>query len=203
MPDSPFLSFSVPFILASGSPRRQRLLQHLGLAFDVVVSDVEETAHPGEPPASLVQRLAAEKAAAVAACRPDALTLGADTVVVFGDEVLGKPADAAEAEAMLRRLSGQTHVVHTGIALTHPASERLRTASETTRVTFAALSDDEIRSYVRTGSPLDKAGAYGIQDDHGAFFIQRIDGDYYNVVGLPLHCLYQTLRHAFGDILRR
>ncbi|GIV59708.1 MAG: Maf-like protein [Rhodothermaceae bacterium] len=188
-------------VLASSSPRRRRLLEQLGLRFVVRPSDTEEVVPEGVSPETVVQALAREKAEAVAPAYPDALTLGADTIVVLDGEVLGKPADAAEAHAMLRRLSGNTHTVYTGIALVHPASNRNVTAFEATRVTFAPLTDDEIAAYVATGSPLDKAGAYGIQDDHGALFIPRIEGDFFTVMGLPLHRLYRVLRTEFADLM--
>lgn len=195
------MKLRVPFILASRSPRRRKLLAQLGLDFEVHPSDLDEQATLYQPPDELVEHLALAKARLVAPCFPEALTLGADTIVVIDGTVLNKPADAAEARAMLRRLSGRTHTVYTGLALLHPVSKREVTASEATRVSFAPLSDEEIEAYIATGSPLDKAGAYGIQDDYGAVFIRRIEGDYYNVVGLPLHRLYRLLRTHFTDLL--
>ncbi len=195
------LQFNVPFVLASASPRRRRLLEQLGLRFDVRVPDVDETPVPGQSPQDLVLRLALEKAEPIAESLPEALTLAADTVVVLDGELLGKPSDEQEARVMLRALSGRTHTVFTGIALLHSRSDRCVTAAVETKVTFSDLADDEIARYVATGSPLDKAGAYGIQDDYGALFISRIDGDYYNVVGLPLHRFYRLLRTAFTDLL--
>ena len=151
-----------------------------------------------------VEAIADEKAAAVAGSLPGhlsgALVLGADTVVVLDGDVLGKPASREEAAAMLRRLSNATHRVFTGISLRHPTSGAAATAHEVTAVRFAPLSDAEIERYVATGSPLDKAGAYGIQDDHGALFVERIEGDYYNVVGLPLRLLYETLSRHFPGL---
>jgi len=194
------LHLRVPLVLASASPRRRELLTRLGLSFTVRPALGPET-WPGLDPGPSVEVLADRKAAEVAADAADSLTLAADTVVVLDGDVLGKPADAEEAHAMLRRLSGATHTVYTGLALHHPASRRTVTAHEATAVTFAPLSDEEIARYVAGGSPMDKAGAYGIQDDHGALFVARIDGDYYNVVGLPLHRLYQTLRASFSDLL--
>ena len=132
---------------------------------------------------------------------PEALTLGADTVVLLNGEVLGKPRSEAEARSMLGRLSGATHTVCTGLALLHPSSGRSVTGNEATQVTFAELSDEEIAGYVATGSPMDKAGAYGIQDDYGALFVSSIDGDYHNVVGLPLHRLYRMLTQHFADLM--
>ena len=190
-----------PFILASRSPRRKQLLERIGFTFEVVGSPVEEVMPAGVAPADLVQTLALEKAASVAGGYPDALTLGADTVVVLHGDILGKPAHAEEARAMLQRLADQTHTVYTGIALLHPASGREVTACEATTVTFGPMGDSEIDAYVATGSPLDKAGAYGIQDDRGALFVARIEGDYYNVVGLPLHRFYTTLKAHFADLL--
>ena len=195
------LSLRVPLVLASQSPRRRQLLERLGLPFSVRPSHADETLAPGLGPGEAVEALALRKAEAVAPSAPGALTLGADTVVVLGGDVLEKPADEAEAAAMLRRLAGRTHTVYTGLALVHPASDRRTTAHEATAVTFAPLSEAEIAAYVATGSPLDKAGGYGIQDDLGALFVARIDGDYYNVVGLPLHRLYRTLIDGFADLI--
>lgn len=195
------MRLSAPFILASGSPRRKHLLEQLGVDFEVAVSDVSEELSEFTEPGSAAEVLAQRKADQVAAGRPDALTLGADTIVVLGGEMLGKPADEHEAAAMLRRLSGRTHTVITGIALVHPESSRVVTAREATRVTFGEMDDLEIESYVASGSPMDKAGSYGIQDDRGALFVERIDGDFYNVVGLPLRRLYCVLRTYYSDLL--
>lgn len=195
------MKLRVPLILASRSPRRRKLLAQLGLDFEVHPSDLDENATNHRLPEQLVEQLALEKARAVAARFPEALTLGADTIVVLDGDVLNKPADEAEARAMLRRLSGRTHTVYTGVALVHPASQREVVDYEATQVTLAPLTDAEIDAYVATGSPLDKAGAYGIQDDYGAVFIRRIEGDYYNVVGLPLHRLYRMLRNHFADLI--
>lgn len=194
------MTTAVPFILASASPRRRVLLERLGVPFDVLVSEAEEVA-PDSDPASIVRALAALKASDVAGKHPDALVLGADTIVYHENTVLGKPADPEEARTMLRRLSAAVHIVYTGIALQHQASGRSVTAAEATRVTFAPLSSEEIDRYVASGSPLDKAGAYGIQDDHGALFVSKIEGDYYTVVGLPLHRLYETLKQHFADLI--
>ncbi|MFN3596326.1 MAG: Maf family protein [Rubricoccaceae bacterium] len=192
------LRLRLPLVLASASPRRRDLLARLGLAPTVRPTDTDETWPEGLPHGAAVEALARRKAEALASPE-DALVVAADTVVVLGDDVLGKPASPEDAAAMLRRLSGQTHTVYTGIALRLGA--RAATAHEATRVTFAPLSDAEIAAYVATGAPLDKAGAYGIQDDAGAVFVARIEGDYYNVVGLPLHRLYQTIRAHFPDAL--
>ena len=191
------LRLTVPLVLASRSPRRRALLRQLGLDFEVRPADTSEEWPDGTAPGPAVERLASEKALAIAGA--DALVLGADTVVVLDGDVLGKPPSDAEAAAMLRRLSGRTHTVYTGLALRHGA--RLRTRHAATRVTIAPLTDAEIDLYVATGSPRDKAGAYGIQDELGAVLVSRIDGEYTNVVGLPLRTLYDALRTDFSDLL--
>jgi len=190
-----------PLVLASASPRRRALLAMAGIPHTVRPADVDETPPPGMDPATLVQHLAMEKALALAALHPDELVLGADTVVAVDGSILNKPTDADEAARMLRRLAGRAHTVYTGLALAHLASARRVCLHEATTVFFAPMTDDEIAAYVATGSPLDKAGAYGIQDDRGALHIERIEGDYYTVVGLPLHRLYRTLRTTFEDWL--
>jgi len=177
-------------VLASGSPRRSRLLADAGYTFDVVAPDVDETPSAGESPTSLVERLAMAKAVAVAQTHPDAAVLGADTVVVLDHRILGKPADAGHADDMLRDLSGRDHTVLTGWAIAHPAGcERNVTV---TTVTFRALSAGEISDYVGTGEPMDKAGAYAIQGG-AAGFATGIAGSYRNIVGLPVGDLYPIL----------
>ncbi len=195
------MTLRTDFILASRSPRRKLLLEQIGLSFRVEASPAEERMPEGMAPQDVVQHLALEKAELVSRSHPAALTLGADTVVLHDGEVLGKPVDAAHARTMLRRLSGATHTVLTGLALLHPQTHRRATACEATRVTFAALSDREIHAYVASGAPLDKAGAYGIQGDLGAVFVTRIEGDFFNVMGLPLHRLYRLLNDDFPDLL--
>ena len=190
------LALRAPLVLASASPRRRDLLGRLGLSFEVRPTDADET-WPALPPGPAAEAVALRKARALEA--PGALVLAADTVVVLGGDVLGKPADADEARATLRRLSGRTHEVVTGIALRR--GDRETTAHATTRVTFAELADAEIAAYVATGSPLDKAGSYGIQDDAGALLVSRVEGDYFNVVGLPLRTLYETLRRFVPDLV--
>ena len=190
------LSLRAPLVLASASPRRRALLERLGLAPDVRPTDADET-WPALPVGPAAEAVAMRKAEAVDA--PGALVLAADTVVVLDGDVLGKPADEAHARATLARLSGRTHHVTTGIALRYDGRQAV--AHATTAVTFAALSDAEIAAYVATGSPLDKAGAYGIQDDAGALLVEGIEGDYFNVVGLPLRTLYETLRCFVPDLV--
>ena len=187
-------------ILASKSPRRQSLLKHLGVSFTVDTDDVDETIPYGMSLALAVEMLAHAKARPVADRHPASLVLAADTIVVFEDEVLGKPSSASEAIGMLQTLSGQTHEVYTGIALIRRSSAQEVITHERTRVTFGELTLDEIENYVASGSPMDKAGAYGIQDDRGALFVERIEGDYYNVVGLPVRRVYQLVNSEFADL---
>jgi len=195
------MQFICPFVLASASPRRSVLLSRLGIPFEVDPSGVDEE-HDGQSgPGPMVEVLALRKADDVAGRHPSALVLGADTVVVMDGSVLGKPADERDAVSMLRRLSGRTHQVFSGIALVHPPSGRRETACSVTDVTFAPLDHGEIHGYVASGSPLDKAGSYGIQDDAGAWFIEGIRGDYHTVVGLPLRLLYTVVRTRFSDLL--
>lgn len=198
---NPLITLSVPLILASESPRRQRLLERLEVPFTVQGSPADE-AHEGElSPRRLARRLAQRKAAPVADAHPSALVLAADTIVIHDGTVLEKPASPEEAGEMLRRLGGTTHTVYTGLSLHHVASERRVTDGRATDVTFAELDAHEIEAYVASGSPRDKAGAYGIQDHTGALFVDDLHGDYYNVVGLPLRTLYTTLRNHFSDLL--
>lgn len=200
-PGSTGMQLTTKFVLASESPRRRQLLTQIGVPFKVVPSSIDEVLPRGSHPSAAVQTVALDKARAVSARFPGALTLGADTIVVHEGRVLGKPRDPDHARSMLRRLSGNTHTVYTGLALVHPCSAREATASEGTRVTFASLSDAEIDAYVATGAPMDKAGAYGIQHDMGSLFVTRIEGDYFNVVGLPLYRLYAMLREKFVDLI--
>lgn len=196
------MHITLPFVLASQSPRRRRLLERLGFEFTIHVSPAEEVIPPEAVPADIVQTIAADKADPVARAHPSALVLAADTVVAHDGDILGKPQSDDDAAATLRRLSGTTHTVFTGIALHHHETDRVVTAVEATDVTFGPLTDAEIAAYVATGSPMDKAGSYGIQDDLGALFVDRVEGDYYNVVGLPLRRLYLTLRDCFPNVIR-
>jgi septum formation protein len=177
------------------------LLEQLGLTFTVQKRSVSEDVDASLAPPDVVKHLALRKAMPVAAAHPTALTLGADTVVVHEGDILNKPTSEADACAMLRRLSGTTHTVYTGYALLHPASDRTVRGVAQTDVTLGTLSDAEVSAYVATGSPLDKAGGYGIQDSMGPLFVEAIHGDYYTVVGLPLRSLYETLSADFGDLL--
>jgi len=191
-----------PLVLVSTSPRRHLLLREAGIPFEAVAPrDVAEDFPSGEAPADLVVRHAAAKARSVAADYAGRLLLGADTVVVLDGEIYGKPASPAEAEVMLAALQGRTHTVFTGLALLDLAPGAELTAFEATDVTMRPLGEDEIASYVATGEPLDKAGAYAIQG-RGAFLVQRVDGDYFNVVGLPLYRLSTMLQTTGRDVFR-
>jgi septum formation protein len=170
-------------ILASASPRRRDLLTQAGLRFDVLPAHIDETLHPNESPTAYVQRLALEKAQAIHALHPNATVLGADTTVVVDQKILNKPTDLADAERMLRTLSNHVHQVHTGIAVVTAATQH--THVETTSVFFSAIPDAELSHYLATNDSLDKAGAYGIQG-YAARWIPRIEGDFFNVMGLPI-----------------
>ena len=177
-------------ILASKSPRRQELLQHITRDFTVIVSEVEELLPKGIAPEEIPAYLAGIKAQAVADKHPDDVVIGADTVVILDGEVLGKPRDEADAVRMLEALSGKTHTVITGCCIIQ--GQRRIGFSESTRVEFYPLSDREIAEYIATGEPFDKAGAYGIQG-RGSVLVKRIEGDFFNVVGLPVGRLKREL----------
>lgn len=177
-------------ILASQSPRRRELLERLGIAFQVCAVDIDETMDPALPPEQETARVSRAKALAVD-CTPEDVVIAADTIVVCQGKVLGKPHSAQEAAAMLHLLSGNTHFVMTGLTLRR--GERILTQTEISRIHFRALQQAEIDAYVATGEPMDKAGAYGIQGG-AALFIDRLEGDYYNVMGLPLCQLTLRLR---------
>ena len=192
---------NVPLVLASASPRRKSLLEAMGLDPIVQPAEVDETPHPDESPTRMVERLALAKARAVSPDHPHAIVLGSDTTVVLDGRILGKPESEDEARFMLKELSGREHDVITSLALVHEVSDRHVVTSERTRVAFDTLSDRRIERYVAGGSPMDKAGSYGIQDDQGAFFVRGIHGDYYTVMGLPLNLLYRTAMATFPDLV--
>ena len=193
-------------ILASQSPRRRELLADAGFDLTIIPASIDETRLPGESPVDLVGRLAVEKAEAVRtaleATPADGMLVAADTIVWMGDEALGKPRDAREAVSMLEELSGRTHHVSTGVCAMRLSPDGTTVASshfvETTDVTFWALTPEEIEAYVATGEPLDKAGAYGIQGA-GRLLVERISGDYSNVVGLPVARLVRELSALSGE----
>ena len=184
-------------VLASASPRRRELLQNAGIPFIIQPSNVPELPLEGEAPQACAERLAREKALDVFRQRPQDFVLGADTIVIVGGQILGKPRDAGDTARMLRLLSGRTHQVTTGVCLIAPdrkgKSSAENTRSETTLVTMSELSDEDIQTYIATGEPLDKAGAYAIQGI-ASRWISRIEGDYFNVVGLPVSLVYRMLQ---------
>ncbi|PYO50851.1 MAG: septum formation protein Maf [Gemmatimonadetes bacterium] len=193
----------VRVVLASASPRRRQLLNLIGIAHDVRPANIDEAMRQRETPRRHAERLAREKATAIAARDPDLITIGADTVVVINRRVLGKPRDEAEAIQMLTQLNGRQHTVITAIAVAR--GRKLRSSIEEVQVKFRRLRDDEIEAYVATGEPMDKAGAYGIQG-YGATIVERIEGDYFAVMGLPLARLTALMRdlgvrYRFGEEL--
>jgi septum formation protein len=187
-------------VLASASPRRRELLARAGIAFEVMPAEIDERALPDEAPHALAERLAREKALAVAGRlgpAPRRLVLGSDTIVVLAGEVLGKPRDAEHAEALLGRLLGRSHDVVTGVAVVDSEGLAPRSLTVTSRVTMHAAGADEIRRYVATGEPLDKAGAYALQGE-GRRFVAAVEGSESNVIGLPLEETLALLRAAGG-----
>ena len=189
-------------VLASGSPRRRQLLNLIGIAHEVRPPNIDETMRPRETPRRHAERLAREKASAIAIRDPDLITIGADTIVVINRKVLGKPRDKEDAARMLALLSGREHVVTTAVAVSR--GKKLRSAVEEVKVRFRRLRDDEIEAYIATGEPMDKAGAYGIQG-YGATIVERIEGDYFAVMGLPIVRLVGLLRdvgirYQFGSL---
>ncbi len=181
-------------ILASASPRRAEILRSAGFAFSTTSSNIDETPRRGEPAIALVKRLAMEKARAAAQnIREEAVIIAADTEVVMDGRIYGKPTTEAEAQEMLASLSGKAHDVVTGLALMRMPRAELGVEHEETRVTFAQMSEQEIAAYIATREPFDKAGAYAIQG-RGGVFVTRIEGCYFNVMGLPLARLYRMLR---------
>jgi len=187
-------------VLASASPRRQELLRNAGISFTVYPTHIPELPRPGEGPRDCAERLAREKAQAALRQQPGKLVLGADTIVVIEGEILGKPRDEVDAGRMLRLLSGRTHQVTTGVCLAglRTGNQKLETGFEDTRsattlVTMFPITDEDIRSYIATGEPMDKAGAYAIQG-LASKFVERVEGCYFNVIGLPLSQVYQYLK---------
>jgi septum formation protein len=191
-------------ILASGSPRRAEILTSVGWEFTKDSLEVDETELSGEPPEDYVQRLALEKALAVAHKYEDAIVLGADTTVVINNQIIGKPVDFADAKRMIKMLSGNWHEVLTGVALVrkNPKSAignpHSAVGLQRTRVKFTEMSDGEIEFLAEEGEPLDKAGAYAVQAQ-AALFIEGIEGDYWNVVGLPVNLVYELVKQFSGN----
>lgn len=192
------MSVELPLVLGSGSPRRRELLARAGVAFEPLPADIDETSRPGERPAELAARLAREKALAVAArvgAHPARLVLGADTIVVVDDDVLGKPDDADHAVRLLSRLVGRTHRVLTAVAVVHSTSRELNSCLVESRVAMRRADREELRRYVASGESLDKAGGYAAQGE-GRRLIERIEGSESNVIGLPLAETLRLLQRA-------
>jgi septum formation protein len=179
--------------LASKSPRRRKLLKQLGLKFTSFSVDLDEELLDGEHPIKTVKRLSLQKSEAAKKRVKSGIIITADTIVVLDHQIIGKPRSKKEAILFLKKLSGKTHTVFTGFTIFNSHNEKTITEYVRTNVKFRVLTDDEIVEYVNGGSPMDKAGAYGIQDDFGAVFVEKINGCYYNVVGLPLAKLYKSL----------
>jgi septum formation protein len=191
---------SVPIILASQSPRRSQLLKQIGITFSVHPSGIHEEIDTASSFIENVKRLSLHKAEDIANIKSNGIIVGSDTIVVIDQSVLGKPNSQENAIEMLKKLSGKTHTVYTGFALVDVQTKKTYSDHDETEVTFRDLHDDEIVSYVTTGSPMDKAGAYGIQDDFGAVFVKKINGDYYTVVGLPLSKFYTALKNFVQEL---
>lgn len=185
-------------ILASQSPRRKEILSLLDIPFKIMVSDADETVDESLPAYFIAESLSLKKAAAVAKnIDTEAIVIGADTIVVSEGKILGKPKDTQDAAAMLSALSGRTHSVISGVTVLDTKSAKSESFYVETKVTFCALTDEEIADYIASGEPMDKAGAYGIQG-RGGKFVEKIEGDYFNVVGLPLSKLYRVLKKEFN-----
>lgn len=182
-----------PIWLASASPRRKKLLEQLNLSFKIIKIDIDETIKKNESPVKAVKRLSLEKMEKTKLEIKKGIIITADTIVVLDGNIIGKPTDKKDAERILEKLSNKTHFVYTGFSIANLGKQITITDYEKTSVTFRELNKKEILDYIKTGSPMDKAGAYGIQDDFGAVFIKKINGCYYNVVGLPLTKVYNAL----------
>lgn len=195
------------FILASASPRRKELLQYLGFPFVVRPSHANEDISGSLTPCNMVQTLARRKTIAVAENSSKSIILGADTLVVHHGNILGKPENLKQARTMIRALRNSTHRVISGVALVKTdvrgTIQQKDSFCESTRVTFGNIDDRLLKRYLAEGTPLDKAGGYGIQDAWGALFTKRIEGDFYNVMGLPVHALYKHLKQFFPKILNK
>ncbi|HMB42148.1 MAG TPA: Maf family protein [Balneolaceae bacterium] len=193
-------------VLASSSPRRKYLLEQINLSFDVCPSAIDEVVDESLLPEQVVMDLAELKGRDVAENKPNSLIIAADTIVFFNNQILGKPANRDEAYQMLKKLSGNSHAVYTGVYTVKTNDNGIVnsfTMFEKTIVTFGALTDEEIFKYIDKETPYDKAGSYGIQDDLGCLFVERIDGDYNNVVGFPLYKFYRSLVSTFPEVINQ
>lgn len=196
-----FLNINLPLVLASQSPRRSKLLSLLGIPFDIIPSDLDESMPDNMHPIDYVKTLSLHKAQHIAkSLKSNSIVIGADTIVVINDKILNKPLDRDDAYKLLSTLSNNTHEVFTGIALVESQTGKYLSDYKCTKVSFRQLLDEEIWDYIDSGSPMDKAGAYGIQDDFGAFFVDHIEGCYYNIVGLPLELLLKRLKEFANEI---
>ncbi|MFA3783199.1 nucleoside triphosphate pyrophosphatase [Melioribacteraceae bacterium 4301-Me] len=185
---------TIPIFLASKSPRRKKILSLIGIRFKTLSIKTSEEVNDGEHPAQLVKRIANEKMNAAITKVKSGIIITADTIVVIDKKIMGKPKNKKQAFEFLKILSGRTHTVYTGYVVFNTINGKKITGCEKTYVTFRDISDSEIKKYIAAGTPFDKAGAYGIQDDFGAVFIEKIKGCYYNVVGLPLSKIYLALK---------
>lgn len=188
------LKTNLPIYLASKSPRRRKLLKVLGLNFKTFSVELNEEILDGEHPVQTVERLSAEKMAVAETKVKKGIIITADTIVVLNKHVLGKPKDKKDAFRILKLLSGKTHIVYTGFCIKNTVTGKTINRYEKTFVTFNVLDEKLIKNYIAGGSPMDKAGAYGIQDDFGAVFVKKIEGCYYNVIGLPISKVYKSLK---------
>lgn len=192
------LKINRKLILASASPRRQKLLSLFGMEFEIYPAEIDEEIYEAELPHEIVLELSLKKAMKVKEIFSNALIIGSDTLVWLEGELLSKPKDEEDAFSILTKLSGRTHKVYTGISIYDTSFATYYQDFAETDVTFREITDDEKRAYIATGSPMDKAGAYGIQDDFGAVFVTNISGCYYNIVGLPVSKLYTLLMRAIS-----
>ncbi len=188
------LKTKLPIYLASQSPRRKILLKQIGLNFTSFSFDLDEKIFDNESPIKTVKRLASQKMIVAETIKSDGIIITADTIVVLKGKIIGKPKSKKDAKTILEQLSNNKHFVYTGFAIKNSVSNKIIIDYEKTEVTFRELSSKEIKDYIASGSPMDKAGAYGIQDDFGAVFVSKINGCYYNVVGLPLSKIYYALK---------
>lgn len=192
-------------VLASSSPRRKKLLEQINLSFEICPSSIDEIVDESLPPAEVVLDLAKQKGISIARKKPNSLIIAADTIVFYKDQILGKPANRQEAYQMLKMLSGNSHSVYTGVYTAKTGSHDIIDSFslyEETIVTFGMFNSEEIFRYIDKESPYDKAGSYGIQDDLGCLFVEKINGDYNNVVGFPLYSFYRSLTATFPELIK-
>jgi len=196
-----------PIILASASPRRKKLFDQMNIPISVIPSSIEEYVDEQLTPGEIVCSLARQKGEDVAKSQKNAIIISADTIVVYNSSILGKPGDEHEAAQILQLLGGEVHSVYSGVHIIENDHDMQNVTTlsfyERTKVTFSPLDELEIERYIQTGSPMDKAGAYGIQDDMGSIFVEKIEGDYYNVVGFPINAFYQNLKNRRPELFSK